>query len=151
MKYTIDININLPREKLIELFDDRDKLSKWQEGLKSITPLEGKAGAEGSTSRMVYAGRKGDLVITETIKKRDFPEEYRATYTSKGVYNEVTNYFTEPEPGRTLWTMINIFKFKGIMALMAPFMKTAFSSNTLLNMERFKAFAEQNEAEQPGS
>jgi hypothetical protein len=29
------------------------------------------------------------------------------------------------------------------MALMAPFMKSAFASNTLLNMERFKSFAEQ--------
>jgi hypothetical protein len=30
------------------------------------------------------------------------------------------------------------------MALMAPFMKNAFTKNTQLNMERFKAFAEQS-------
>jgi hypothetical protein len=29
------------------------------------------------------------------------------------------------------------------MAMMAPFMKSAFAANTLLNMERFKDFAEQ--------
>ena len=144
MKYSIDISINLPLEKVIALFDNRDKLAMWQEGLKSITPLGGKPGEEGSTSRMVYAGRKSDLEIIETVSRRNFPDEYTAIYTSKGVYNEVSNYFSETEPGHTLWMVVNTFRFKGMMALMAPFMKTAFSSNTLLNMERFKAYAEQH-------
>lgn len=151
MKYTIDISINMPRERVIELFDNPDNLSKWQLGLKSFTQLEGKAGQEGSSSRMVFTGRKSDLVITETVKRRNFPDLYCVDYKSKGVYNEVINHFSEPEPGQTIWKMINVFKFSGIMALMAPFMKSAFTSNTLLNMERFKAFAEkapQKEAEQ---
>ena len=145
MKYTIDISINIPRERVIELFDNPDNLPKWQEGLKSLVLLEGKAGQEGSSSKMVYSMRKSDLVITETVIRRNFPDLYSVRYKSKGVHNEVVNHFSEPEPGQTIWKVINEFRFGGMMALMAPFMKSAFTSNTLLNMERFKAFAEEDE------
>lgn len=144
MKYTIELSIDMPREELIQLFDKSENLSEWQEGLKSIELLEGEYGKEGSTSRMVYAGRNSDLIIEGRVSKRNFPEEFCVTYTSKGVYNEVVNLFSEPETGRTHWKMINYFRFRGMMAVMAPFIKSAFTSNTLLNMERFKVFALQN-------
>ena len=144
MKYTTEISINLPRVRVIELFDNPDNLPKWQEGLKSFVQLEGKAGHEGSSSKMVYSMRKSDLVITETVKHRNFPDLYIVTYKSKGVYNEVVNQFSETEPGKTVWKVNNEFRFGGMMALMAPFMKSAFTLNTLLNMERFKAFAEES-------
>jgi hypothetical protein len=144
MEYPNSITINLPRKELFELFENPDNLSSWQDGLKSFEHLGGAKGEEGSSSRFVYAGRKGDLLITGTITKRIFPEEYNITYKSKGVYNTISNRFTEPEPGLTHWEMVNYFRFSGLMALMAPFMKSAFRSNTVLNMERFKVFAEQN-------
>lgn len=144
MKYTTDISIKLPREKVIKLFDNPDNLSKWQLGLKSYTQMEGKAGQEGSSSKIIYTGRKSDLVIIEEVKRRNFPELYSVSYKSKGVYNEIINHFSEPEPGHTIWKIVNEFRFRGMMALMAPFMKTAFTSNTVLNMERFKAFAEES-------
>ena len=148
MEYPNSININLPRKELFEHFENPENLSSWQDGLKSFEHLGGKQGEEGSSSKYVYAGRKGDLLITGTITKRNFPEEYNITYKSKGVYNTITNRFTEPEPGKTHWEMVNYFRFSGLMALMAPFMKSAFRSNTVLNMERFKVFAEQLNAEQ---
>ena len=94
---------------------------------------------------MVYEARKGDLNMTETITKRNFPDEFHTIYESRGVYNEMYNYFSEVEANKTIWRTESVFKFRGFMALMAPFMKTAFSSNTLLNMEHFKTFAENNE------
>ena len=94
---------------------------------------------------MIYAGRKGDLVMKETIILRNFPHEFHASYQARGVYNQVFNYFEEPEPGTTLWKTQNIFKFRGAMAFMIPFMKRAFKNNTLLSMERFKVFAETTE------
>ena len=80
--------------------------------------------------------------MTETITHRNFPHEFHASYQAKGVYNQISNYFEEPEPGTTLWKMENVFKFSGAMAIMIPFMKKAFKKNTLLSMERFKVFAE---------
>ena len=145
MKYTAEIRINLPRSKVLELFDNTEYLYMWQPGLRSFTHLAGEPGEEGARSELVYDGRKGDLVITETISFKRLPEQFHMNYTSRGVYNEVENWFTELEPGLSLWRTVNTFRFKGIMLLMAPFMKQAFIHNTMLNMDRFKLFAENPE------
>lgn len=142
MKYTTQVTINLSREKVIELFDSTENLYKWQPGLLKFEHLSGEPGQRGAKSRMVYEARKGELEMVETITKRDFPDEFHGTYEARGVFNQVSNYFSEPEPGTTVWRTENIFKFRGMMALMAPFMKKAFTHNTLLTMERFKVFAE---------
>ncbi len=142
MKYTCEILINLPRIRVIELFDSTANLEQWQPGLKSFTHLEGDPGAEGARSELVYEGRKGDLVMTETITKKQLPEQFHRIYRSRGVYNEVENWFTEKEPGLTLWRTEHLFRFGGIMMLMVPFMKRAFIHNSMLHMDRFKLFAE---------
>ncbi len=142
MKYSTEVIIDLQRAKVLELFDDTENMYQWQEGLKSIKAISGIPGQEGARSFMIYESRKGELEVTETITKRDLPEEYHVVYKSRGVTNEILNHFSEPEANKTLWRIINVFRFRGLMALMAPFMKTAFMNNTLLNMERFKSFAE---------
>ena len=145
MKYTCEILINLPRQAVIELFDSSENLKKWQPGLLELTHLEGKPGEVGARSELVYESRKGNLVMTETITTRKLPEQFHMSYSSRGVYNEVENWFTEKEPGLTLWRTENYFRFRGIMMLMIPFMKQAFIHNTTLNMDRFKVFAENAE------
>jgi hypothetical protein len=85
--------------------------------------------------------------MIETITKRNLPDEFHGVYEARGVYNEMYNYFEEQENQATLWRTESVFKFRGLMALMAPFMKAAFTNNTLLNMERFKNFAEHPEAD----
>ena len=41
MKYTCKLVINLPRERVVELFDDPDNLPRWMEGLQSFEHLSG--------------------------------------------------------------------------------------------------------------
>lgn len=142
MKYEVEVDIALPRDRVIELFDSTENLYQWQEGLQSFEHLEGEAGQVGARSKLVYDSRRGALEMVETITKRNLPHEFSATYTTRGVYNEVDNSFEVRSPDSTRWKMSTIFKFKGMMALMAPFMTSAFKSNTRLSMERFKAFAE---------
>ena len=145
MKYSAEVRINLPRDKVVELFGNTARLHEWQPGLRSHTHLQGKAGEEGARSELVYVSRKGNLVMTETIVLKRLPEQYHMQYRSRGVYNEVENWFLEELPGSTLWRTKNTFRFKGMMMLMAPFMKQAFIHNTILNMDRFKLFAENPE------
>lgn len=142
MKYTCEILINLPRARVLELFDSSENLKKWQPGLLSLTHLDGKPGEEGARSELVYEGRKGDLVMIETILNKKLPEQFHMAYKARGVYNTVENWFLEKEPGITLWRSVNVFRFRGIMMFMVPFMKQAFIHNTMLNMDRFKLFAE---------
>jgi hypothetical protein len=145
MKYTTEIRINLPRNRVIEYFCNAAYQQRWQPGLLSITLLEGEAGEEGARSELVYEGRKGNLLVTETISLKRLPEKYHVQNRSRGVYNEIENRFLEEEPGITLWQSKNTFSFRGMMMLMAPFMKQAFIQNTMLNMDRFKLFAENPE------
>lgn len=145
MKYTAEIRISLPRSKVLELFDSTENLYKWQPGLRSFTHLDGEAGEEGARSELVYESRKGDLVITETIVFKKLPEQFHMHYSSRGVNNEVKNWFSVEEAGVCLWRTENTYRFKGFMMLMAPFMKQAFIHNTMLNMDRFKMFAENPE------
>jgi hypothetical protein len=145
MKYTTEITIELPREKVIELFDSTENMFKWQDGLLSFDHIEGEPGQVGARSNMEYKSRKGKLVMTETITKRNFPDEFHASYKARGVYNEMYNYFTESSSQMTHWKTVSVFRFRGLIALMAPFMKSAFTGSTQLNMERFKTFAEQYE------
>lgn len=142
MKYTTEILINLPRSRVIELFDNSENLYKWQPGLRSIRHLEGKPGEAGARSELVYEARKGELVMIETISSRQLPEHMHMSYKARGIYNEVENWFTEKKADQTLWRTVNYFRFRGFMTLMIPFMKKAFIHNTMLNMDRFKIFAE---------
>jgi len=149
MRYTCEILINLPRAEVLELFDNTEDLYKWQPGLRSLTHLEGTPGEEGARSELVYDGRKGELVMTETISFKKLPEQFHMEYKARGVYNKLENWFTEKEPGVTHWQSVNYFRFRGIMMLMVPFMKQAFIHNTMLNMDRFKLFAENPDKNQP--
>lgn len=144
MKYTTEVIINLPRTRVIELFDSTENMYKWQKGLKNFRVISGEPGEEGCRSEMVYEGRKGDLEMIETITKRNLPDEFHGIYQARGVYNEMYNYFSETDSGNTVWQTVSVFRFRGLMALMSPFMKAAFTNNTLLNMERFKSFAEKS-------
>lgn len=142
MKYTTEVTINLPREKVIELFDDPKNMKKWQPGLESFEPISGTPGQPGAKSRLVYDmnGRKMELV--ETITTRNLPDEFSGTYEANGVFNHIANHFYE-EAGKTRWVTENEFSFTTlmmkIMGLLMPFM---FRRETKKNMEQFKAFAE---------
>ena len=142
MKYTEEITIDLPRERVIELFDSPDNLKKWQDGLQSFELVSGEAGKPGAKSRLLYDmnGRKVEMI--ETITARDLPDVFSGTYEAKGVWSHTANYFTEAGPDQTRWVTENEFKLKGMMALMGIFMRGSFPKETLRQMNAFKEFAE---------
>ena len=60
--------INLPREKVIELFDNPDNMKHWQLGLVSFENISGTPGEVGTKSRLKYKMGKRDVEMVETIK-----------------------------------------------------------------------------------
>ena len=142
MKYTSEMTIDLPRERVIELFDSTENLYQWQPGLQSFEALDGEPGQPGAKSRLVYDENGRRIEMVETIVRRDLPDAFTATYEAKGVKNWAANCFVEEDPGHTRWVMENEFKFSGLMALMGLFMRGAIKKQTLRDMKRFKAFAE---------
>ncbi len=129
MKYTVEIDINLPREKVIALFDNQDNLYKWQCDLQSFEHLSGTAGELGAKSLIKYKMGKRDIEMTETIIKKNLPEEYSFTFEAKGIWNQVDNYFEGIDANTTHWKSDNIFKGNFMMALMMFFMPVAFKNN----------------------
>ena len=142
MNYECDITIDLPRDKVMELFDDPDNLPKWQPGLQSFEQISGEFGEPGAKSRLVYDENGRTIEMIETITVRDLPNELSFIYEAKGVHNVISNHFYELGSDQTRWLMKSEFQFSGMMRLMAFFMRGAFPKQTRKMMADFKAFAE---------
>ena len=142
MEYTQDIDIDLPRDQVIALFDDPDNLAKWQEGLQSFEHLTGEPGQPGATSRLVFLQGRRRIEMIETITARNLPDSFDGTYDAKGVHNIAENRFVEVTPGRTKWVAHNVFEFAGPMKIIGLLFGRTFPKQTMKYMEAFKAFAE---------
>lgn len=144
MKYTTEVTINLPRERVIELMDTPENMTHWQPTLLRYTLLDDDPKAEGARMEMVYEERGGEQTITETIIKYNMPDEFIATYTTDGVYNKQVNHFYD-EGNQTRWVSETEFRFESLMMKVIGFvMRGAFPNQTRETMENFKQFAEQN-------
>ncbi len=142
MKYTVNVEIDLPRARVIELFDSEENLYKWQEGLQSIELIRGTRGAVGAESKLVFKMGKRDLEMTEKIIRKELPDLFESTYDAKGVYNVVQSRFIEVGPEKTRYESENEFQFSGFMKVIGFLMKGAFPKQTMKYLTSFKAFAE---------
>ena len=143
MKYTTEVTIDLPRSEFVLKFDNPENMQHWQRGLKGYKDVSGEPGEEGSKMELQYKMGKRELVLVETIIKRNMPYEFHATYDTKGVHNIQKNFFKDIEENKTLWVSESEFQFSGIfMKLMGFFMPGAFKKQSCQYLEDFKAFAE---------
>ncbi len=143
MKYTREIVIDLPRDRVIELFDDADNLPKWQDGLQSFEHMSGEPGQPGAKSRLVYEHRGRQVEMVETITRRELPDEFSGTYETEGVWNLMNNRFREEGPGHTRWIAETEFRCTQLkMRLMFIFMRFLFTRQTMQSLRDFKTFAE---------
>jgi ribosome-associated toxin RatA of RatAB toxin-antitoxin module len=143
MKYQAEITINLPIQKVIELFDNTENLKHWQPGLISFEHLSGEPGQAGSKTKLIYKMGKKELIMIETIIRKNLPFELSGTYEAKGVFNEIKNYFTPIGADKTKYSLESEFKFKGLMNLIALIIPGMFKKQSQKSLEQFKTFAEQ--------
>lgn len=142
MKYTCEVTLGLPRNRVVELFDSFENLTKWQPGLRSFEHLRGEAGQPGAKTKLVYDERGRKVEMIETIATRNLPDEFSGTYEANNVKNWIKNSFFEEGESTTRWSMQTEFQFSGFMAILSKFMRRAFPKQTLKDMNRFKDFAE---------
>ncbi|UYO00593.1 MAG: SRPBCC family protein [Devosia sp.] len=143
LDYTTSITIDLPRERVVELFDNVDNLYKWQRGLQSFDHISGEPGTPGAKSRLVFQMGKRRMEMIETVTRRDLPDAFDGTYDVEGVHNVVENRFSELGSNKTLWETRNIFEMKGfMMSVMGWLMPGMFKKQSQKYAEDFKAFAE---------
>ncbi|MCY4099506.1 MAG: SRPBCC family protein [Rhodobacteraceae bacterium] len=101
MKYTLEIEINKPREEVARLIQDRDTFKEWQPQLLSTELLEGTIGEEGSTYKIVVSMGKTTLEMTETLMINNCPDHYQIKYDADGNINIMDFWFTELSPTTT--------------------------------------------------
>ena len=142
MKYTTEIEINQPVNKVVELFDNPDNMKEWMEGLQSFETISGTPGEEGAKAKLKYKMGKREIEMIETITKRNLPEEFTGTYETKGVFNIVKNRFIPIGDNKTKYVTEQEFQFSGFMKMMGMFMPGAFKKQSLKYMNAFKEFAE---------
>ncbi len=143
MKYTCEIEIDVPRSRVIELFDDADNRPKWQPGLVSFAPQSGEPGQVGAKSRLRHKMGKRDLEMIETVTRRNPPDELACTYEVKGMWNEVANVFEELGKDKTRWLCHS--EFRGLNLMMKTMLTVSpglFKKETVKYMTNFKTFAE---------
>ena len=142
MRYTLELDIDLPRERVIQLFLDENNLKKWQPDIVSFERIKGENAREvGAQSKQIHRMGNSEIEMLETIVEADHPTKYAATYEAKNVWNLVENQFDEID-GKTHWTVTSEFKCKGFVAIIAFLMPGSFKKQTLDFMHKFKNFAE---------
>lgn len=142
MKYSLELDLDLPRDRVVELFDDPNNLQKWQPTLISFELISGETRQVGAKSKLRYREGRDELEMVETITSRNPPDEFTGTYETKGVWNRVRNKFVEIGPDKTRWAFETEFRCSGFMRFVSLIVPSTFKSASLKNMHRFKAFAE---------
>jgi len=142
MKYSNEVLIDEPIDKVVELFDSEENMFKWQPELISLEHISGDKGKVGARSRLLYKMGSREIEMIETIVVKNLPKEFSATYEANGVWNEVKNYFEKAGDGATRWRSDSDFKFSGFMKLIAFFMPGSFKKQSQKYLDQFKEFAE---------
>jgi len=154
MKYTVSIEIALPRERAVQLLADPANFPKWLRGLVLHEPISGAPGQVGTTSRVVLQMGQQKFECIETVTRREptdlvrIPREsvvhFEREIVGEGMWSAARERLTEAGPEKTLWESENEYRFSGIlMRLVGLLMPGTFRKQSHEHMQDFKAFAEQ--------
>jgi uncharacterized membrane protein len=143
MKYTVSIDIELPIDRVIELFDNPENLVHWMEGLQSFEHISGTPGQPGAKSKLLFIIRNKEMEMIETITERNGPYEFAGYYEGKGFQNNIRARFESLGSDKTRYYNEQEFVFAGFfMKIMTKLMPGMFKKQSMKYMTAFKKFAE---------
>jgi len=143
MKYACEIVIDKPVDEVISKLDSPKNFKHWQAGLVATEHLSGNPGELGAKMKLIYRFGKREMEMTETILKRDFPEEFHVSYTTNGMRNIQKNFFKTTKEGFTKWVTESEFQPTSFrMRALLFLMPNAFKKQSFKYMSDFKKFIE---------
>ena len=144
MKFEESIDINVPVDKVVALFNDPDRYKDWQNGFISYETISGKPRTAGAVSVVKYKNGRHNIELTETIRVMNPPAEITGLYEHKHGSNTMINTFTALPGDITRYTTaVGYMKPKGFLpTLMAFLMPGMMKKRNRQWLEQFKAFAE---------
>ncbi len=146
MRYTIEIDIHKPLLEVADMLDNPENLKHWQPGFVSIEHRSGDPGSEGAVSVIKYKMGSREMVMTETITRRELPQYFDAKYETNMAYNEQQNEFIAIDDQTTRWVSHCYFKLHGVMKVIGWLMPGSFKKQSRIFMENFKAFVEEGKS-----
>lgn len=145
MKFSYTLEINAPRQKVVDLFQNPDNLKHWQDGFEGIEEVSGSPGQTDAKKKMFYKQGSRKMELLETVISNNLPDEFIGFYQHIHMENTMTSRFSEIKDGTATlyeaeieYTKFNKFGIK-IMAYLFPGM---FRKQGKKWFDQFKAFAE---------
>lgn len=140
MKFHLETEIQKPIDEVVQLFTNRDLMSRWQPGL--IHNEIKKGHSENRTYNLTYRIGRRNLVITETILEDSLPDHYLVKFRLKGIRNTVKHQFKPQEKNTTRWIAEYDYSFRGLMWLISFNMNAGLEQQSKMIMRNFRSFAE---------
>ncbi|MDP8208624.1 MAG: SRPBCC family protein [Candidatus Electryonea clarkiae] len=150
MKFTCFVEIDLPIDEVIGLYDNVENLKEWQDGFVSHEHLSGTPGESGAKSIFIYKAGRNVIELIETIKVKNLPQEFIGTYEATSMVNTMSNRFTALGENRSRYDAeIEYTRFNGFLPkMMALLMPGVFKKQTQKWLNQFKVFAEKEKNHQ---
>jgi len=144
MKYTCTVEVNLPINTVVELWENENYFKEWQDGFQRIDHLSGQKGRNGATSKIYIQEGKRKMELLETIISNNLPEEKSARYEHVHMTNTQTTRFRAMSDHQTRYiSEVEYLQFNSFMPkLMAKFFPNTFKKQSQKWMDQFKKFAE---------
>lgn len=110
-QYRISIEIEVPRQKVIDTLFDYTQFVNYQEPpLKSYTLRHGEFLKPGAMVELIYLYKKQEIHMAEVTVESDLPNTITQLYILGDVKNKCISHFSETKKG-TLWQMDVTFQF----------------------------------------
>lgn len=137
------IEIDLPIDKVVALWENEKHFKEWQDGFQSIQHVSGTPNTEGAKSKIIFDGDRR-IELLETIIQSNLPQVKSALYEHKHMTNTQTTRFQKIKNNKTLFiSEVEYIKFNGfVIKLMAKLFPGKFKAQSQKWMNQFKAFAE---------
>ncbi len=142
MKMKFETEIRAGRELVWALYDNPNKLSRWQPTLESFTHLAGDPGQPGAVSELVYNENGKKVTMTETVTERRKPHFMAGTYDNDWATSLIVNHFEEIDDNTTRFISYSNMNFKGIMKILSLFVARSIRARVEADLSRFKLLVE---------
>ena len=144
MKYTVEREINLARDKVVELLTTPENRRHWQTGFQSHQVIEGEKGEEGTKSLLKFRFGQQIHQLLETLHHVDLPDTYVVSYVSSNSANLSRNTFYALGTNRTRWVVDLELKLSGMFNITAMLKPQMFKDQTDRLMNDFVNYAEKS-------
>lgn len=136
MEYTVCLAIEASKEKVAQLFIDRECMARWQPGLVAIEDEVGHLFDAESIGYLIFQFEQ-QMRMKVSVIENILPDSITIVYEVPGAYNRCINRFCSQE-GYVKWQMAVVFEFEEPVDI--PMDK--FIKKTRTGMETFKRFVE---------